>query len=673
MSLHALTAAVATEPTLARVLERAGGPDPSALDVTAPAAVQPFLTAALADRVAASDDSRSSPGGAGAAVLVVTATAREADELTAAVRSLLDDDSVVTYPAWETLPHERLSPRSDTVGRRLAVLRRLAHPEGSVEQTPIRVVVAPIRSVLQPQVKGLADLEPVSLHDGDEVDLDDVVRRLAAAAYHRVDLVERRGEFAVRGGIVDVFPPTEEHPLRVEFWGDTVEEIRAFAVADQRSLDRAPHGLWAPPCRELLLTDDVRRRARELSQSHPELHEMLDRIAEGHAVEGMESLAPVLVDEMELLVDLLPAGSTVLVCDPERVRARAHDLVATSQEFLQASWAAAAGGGQAPIDLNAAAYRTLADVRTHTLAEGTSWWSISPFGLDPESATLSEQSTPPIRTETGDIVSIEADTAGIETIGLGFRAADTYRGDTEAAVTDIAAHLRVGRHVVLVTEGHGPGERLVEVLKEHDVAARMADALVAESLTGPRSNVVEVAQGSLTHGFVADAIGLVVLTGDDLTAQGAAARTQQRMPSRRRRQIDPLELRTGDFVVHEQHGVGRYVEMTQRTVAGATREYLLIEYAASKRGQPPDRLFVPTDQLDQVSRYVGGELPTLNKLGGSDWSKTKSKARKAVRDIAASLVQLYAARQSAPGHAFAPDTPWQREMEDAFPFTETPD
>src|SRR5919199_3211040 len=147
----------------------------------------------------------------------------------------------------------------------------------------------------------------------------------------------------------------------------------------------------------------------------------------------------------------------------------------------------------------------------------------------------------------------------------------------------------------------------------------------------------------------------------------------RKMPSRRRNTIDPLELHAGDYVVHEQHGIGRYVELVQRTVNGADREYLVIEYASSKRGQPGDRLFVPTDQLDQISRYVGGELPTLNKLGGSDWKNTKAKARKAVKQIAAELVQLYAARQSAPGHAFAPDTPWQRELEDAFPFTETPD
>jgi transcription-repair coupling factor (superfamily II helicase) len=145
------------------------------------------------------------------------------------------------------------------------------------------------------------------------------------------------------------------------------------------------------------------------------------------------------------------------------------------------------------------------------------------------------------------------------------------------------------------------------------------------------------------------------------------------MPARRRRTIDPLELRPGDFVVHEQHGVGRFVEMRQREVAGHTREYLVLEYGASKRGGPPDRLFVPADALDQVTRYVGGEQPSLDRLGGADWGRRKSRARRAVREIAAELIKLYAARQATKGYAFGPDTPWQAELEDAFPFTETPD
>jgi len=323
-----------------------------ALDLTSPAALQPFVVKGLVD--------------AGRSVLAVAATAREAEDLVTALGGLMDPALVAEYPAWETLPHERLSPRSDTVGRRLAVLRRLRHPGNDPANGPVKVVVAPVRSVLQPQVSGLADLEPVELSVGEEHDLEDVVRRLAGAAYSRVDMVEKRGEFAVRGGIVDVFPPTEEHPLRVEFFGDEVDEIRTFAVADQRSLE--PVGrLWAPPCRELLLTDDVRKRAQELGHAHPELAELAEKLAEGHAVEGMESLAPALVDDMELLIDLMPEQTHVLVLDPERARTRAHDLVATSEEFLQASWAAAAGGGESPIDLGKASYKTLAEVRAISL------------------------------------------------------------------------------------------------------------------------------------------------------------------------------------------------------------------------------------------------------------------------------------------------------------------
>ena len=182
-----------------------------------------------------------------------------------------------------------------------------------------------------------------------------------------------------------------------------------------------------------------------------------------------------------------------------------------------------------------------------------------------------------------------------------------------------------------------------------------------------------MACGSLTHGFVDPVNKLALLTGDDLSGQKASTRDMRKMPARRKRQIDPLELNAGDYVVHEQHGVGRFVEMKQREVHGATREYLVLEYGASKRGGPPDRLYVPADALDQVTRYVGGEQPSLDRLGGSDWAKRKGRARKAVREIAAELIKLYAARQATKGFAFGPDTPWQRELEDAFPFQETPD
>jgi transcription-repair coupling factor (superfamily II helicase) len=645
---------VGREATLAASFEDARDGRVATLDLTGPEALRPFVVKGLVD--------------AGRRVLAVAATAREAEDLVTALGGVLDPGRVVAYPSWETLPHERLSPRSDTVGRRLAVLRRLAHPGNDPTTGPVDVVVAPVRSLLQPQVKGLADLDPVELAVGDEADLEDVARRLSAAAYTRVDLVERRGEFAVRGGIVDVFPPTDEHPVRVEFFGDEVEEVRTFAVADQRTLESVQR-LWAPPCRELLLTDDVRRRARELGERHPELLEITDKIAEGVAVEGMESLAPALVDDMELLVDLMPAETHILVLDPERVRTRAHDLVATSEEFLQASWAAAAAGGGVPIDLGAASYRSLGDVRAHTLAGGRAWWSVSPFGIDDAGEGRAE----PLRDVTGEIVSSGVDVEAGATLSrsVGVRAAETYRGDLEKAVADIRSWLVTGGRVVVVFEGHGPAERMVEVLREHDVAVRFEESLPDAGAIP--AGVAVVTCGTIAHGLVEESQQLAVVTGDDLLGQRSSTKDMRRMPARRKKQIDPLELKPGDHVVHDQHGVGRYVEMKQRVVQGATREYLVLEYGASKRGGPPDRLYVPTDQLDQVTRYVGGDMPTLDRLGGADWAKRKGRARKAVRQIAAELIKLYAARQATRGHQFGPDSPWQRELEDAFPFVETPD
>ncbi|HEX8487177.1 MAG TPA: transcription-repair coupling factor, partial [Propionibacteriaceae bacterium] len=229
--------------------------------------------------------------------------------------------------------------------------------------------------------------------------------------------------------------------------------------------------------------------------------------------------------------------------------------------------------------------------------------------------------------------------------------------------------VRDGWRVVLVAEGKGTSKRMSEVLAEHEIAARTVDPLDAV----PTDPVVAISTGELQHGFVADAIKLAVFTARDLSGQHSADKASRKMPARRKNQIDPLELSPGDAVVHGQHGVGRYQEMVQRSVAGSTREYLVIEYAASKRGQPGDRLYVPMDQLDQVTRYVGGESPTLDKMGGGDWSKRKGRARKAVREIAAELIKLYAARQASRGHAFSPDTAWQRELEDAFNFVETPD
>jgi transcription-repair coupling factor (superfamily II helicase) len=667
MSLAGLLAAVAEDPQLRTALDfqsdMLGITGGGERDLVAPSALRPVLSAALATGAA---------GGPGRFVLAVTATAREAEDLTAALRAFLPPSSVATFPGWETLPHERLSPRSDTVGQRIAVLRRLAHP--SAENTlggPLKVVVAPVRAVLQPIVAGLGDLVPVRLAPGSDADPEDVIARLIDIGYARVEMVSKRGELAVRGGLLDVFPPTEEHPLRVEFFGDTVEEIRVFKVADQRSAGQAEHGLWAPPCRELLLTPSVRARAKELAAKHPGVSEILGKIADGITVEGMEAFSSVLADRMDLLLDHLPLGAVVLACDPERIRTRAIELVATSQEFLEASWASAASGGEAPVDLGGSAFQPIERIRETAVELGIAWWTLAPFGVTEEAGATDED---PLARSSGGQAEGYTEESKPPTFGITVDAspAMAYRGETNRMIADVRQWLADGWRVVLVTEGHGPAKRLAEVLRGEGFGARVGD-LDAE----PEGGVPYVATGELRQGFTWPAVRLAVLTEADFAARGAArpsSRDERRMPSARRRGgVDPLQLKPGDYVVHEQHGVGRFVEMTSRTAAGATRDYLVVEYAPGKRGHPPDRLYVPTDQLDEVTRYVGGEAPALHRLGGADWAKTKGRARKAVREIAAELIRLYSARMASPGHAFGPDSPWQRELEDAFPYVETPD
>jgi len=645
MSLTPLLDVLVTDPIVRRILTAPAGTgerERPVLDIAVSAGARPPLIAALAG---AHDRSARRP------ILAITATGREAEDLVAALRCFLPADVVVDFPSWETLPHERLSPRSDTVGRRLAVLRRLTHPdEADTAYGTVDVVVAPVRALLQPLVKGLGDLVPVALRAGDEMPLGEVVEALVAAAYTRTDLVERRGEFAVRGGILDVFPPTEEHPVRVEFWGDTVEEIRWFKVADQRSLEVAEHGLWAPPCREVLLTETVRKRAGVLAEQLPGVADMLGKVAEGIAVEGMESLAPALVDGMESLLDVLPRGTHVVLTDPERVRKRAHDLVATSAEFLDASWSNAAAGNAVPVDLQGilgtASYWSLADVRAHALETGRPWWSLTSFDSDAELTEYVEDDVD----SRGDLHPDRGEHLSIESVDL-----DAYRGDTARAVADLRRWADEGWHTVVVTEGRGMATRVSEVLSEHDVPNRIeADAGMPQRFP---AGLVHVTTGALGRGFVAAGAKLVVVTESDLTgggSQGTSTKDMRRMPSRRRNQVDPLELRLGDHVVHEQHGVGKFIEMVQRTVGGATRDYLLLEYGASKRGQPAaDR---PARPGHPLRRRRGAHAAQAGRRGLGQDQGQGQEARQADRGRADPALQRPDGDQGAclrAGHALA--------------------
>ncbi len=550
--------------------------------------------------------------------LVAVPTTGEAERLARDLVAHMGDDAVDLFPAWETLPFERVSPAVETMGSRLRTLWHLRDPE----RAP-RVVVASIRALVQRLGPHVEDVDPLVIGPGDRVDPGELVEQLVGMGYRREYQVEHRGEVAVRGSIVDVFPSTDDAPVRLDLWGDEVDRLTEFSVADQRAtIDRAEVVVF--PCRELMATTEVRERAEALVATEPWGREQWERIAEGLTFDGMESWLPWLTDDEHVLVDLFPPEAQVLLVEPRRLRDRAADILAEEADLaasLARTWDV--GGSEFP-RLHLPFDRLL----VHTDAPA---WTVVNVADGPATPAVSVTGWMPMA----------ADGSGI--------------------TGQLADLLRQRYRVVVAADGAGSAARIRSLLAEHDLEFALDDTGRAD-LTVPGAHITVA---PLERGYILPEARLAVVTESELTGRRRAHRRAR--PRKRQAQGFFDDLRPGDHVVHFQHGVARYGGMVKRAIGGVERDYLLLEY----RGD--DKLYVPSDQVDAVRHYTGGDSPSLSRLSSGDWQKTKAKVRSAVAEIAQELVVLYQTRVHQPGHAFPPDTPWQREMEDAFPYELTPD
>ncbi len=549
-------------------------------------------------------------------LLVATPTRAEAEHLAADAAAVLGPDGVVAFPAWETLPFERVSPNVETMGRRLRILHRLRDPA-----TAPAVIVASATALVQ-RLDPDAVTDPLVVGVGDVVDPDEIVATLAAFGYRREPQVEHRGEFAVRGSIVDVFASTADAPVRLDLWGDEIDRLTEFAVADQRST-RPVAEVEIFPCRELRPGPRHRRRAAELVATEPWGRDQWERLAEGQLFDGMESWLPWLVDDDTVIADLIPADGLVVVTEPARLRDRAAEVLAEEADLaasLARTWDV--DGSDMP-RLHVGYDRLLA--RTDAPV-----WQVL--------AAADRPSTPAVEASGWHRVV----------------------GDVGPVVDQVRALSADGHRVVVTADAAGSAERLADLLADNGLdVSRPEDAT---ELSRPGVHLVTV---PVQRGVVLPRARVAVLAEADLTGR---RRTHRRARPRRRAAGGVIDdLVPGAHVVHEQHGVARFAGIVTRAIGGNERDYLLLEY----RGD--DRLYVPTDQIGSVRLYTGGETPTLSRMGGADWSRTKARVRSAVREIAQELVVLYQKRLATPGHAFAPDTPWQAELEAAFPYQETPD
>jgi transcription-repair coupling factor (superfamily II helicase) len=556
--------------------------------------LRPYLLAALLDR------DPTEPA------IVVAGDDRAARDLAAGLKTWLEPRTVRYYPSRGVTYESHLAPPPHLVGLRIAALDALM--ESGDGQAPVVVVSAVALSEKVPDPK----LRPHGfvLKPGELLDLDETARDLVAAGYERVDQVEDRGQFAIRGGLLDVFPATEDRAVRVDLFGDEIESLRWFSTFTQRSLGDA----------ELVEIEP----AAELAEEHRELAEIAALEKEDERPDIAELLP---VEDFHPFLSLAPENASIVIAGEEDVAPALND-----------HWQ----------DVTAA-FRDR-DAR-HLYVDA-----------DTIDQTLKERAT--IR-----LSSIDQD----QPFQFRAQAADVQARSLKEAEPELEKLHRSGYETVVVFARKGEGERAAYNLGRLKVHWLDSDDGILGRSAAPNGGAlaagpITFAQARLQHGFIAPQFHLAVIPEHRLFRRRRAAEEPSR--TRRRGVLRSFtDLRTGDIVVHEDHGIARFAGFDTKTVANVTRDYLYLEYAGS------DRVFVPVDQLAKISRYVGagGAHPPLSKLGGTRWDTIKARARRAAQELAGELLNLYAERKRREGHAFPIDTDWQRDFEDAFPFTETPD
>jgi transcription-repair coupling factor (superfamily II helicase) len=580
-----------------------------------------------------------------APLLIITPGEREAAVLADDLVTLLPDRGIFVFSAWELLPTQVLAYSREIGVRRMRGLEALVTGTNPVVIAPVDALarLLPPPALLRERI--------FVLKSGQSWITEALRGRLLSMGYEAVSQVDTAGQFSIRGGIADLFPYTARHPVRIEFFGDEVVSMRTFDPETQRSL-AATDRVTVAPATELVVEDGAWEAGIEaLTREHRQqlerlekrgdtegarrLREWLEEIrphldAKSHTP-GIEDLLAYFHPQPVTLGDYLGQAGIVVVAEPDRVaetaesisRHRTHGFSALLEQGRLLP-------GQARLYLDRERlFAALAPFRTVYL---------SLFGRVKAFPSPGRE----VRFEVRELP------ANLSRAG--------------AALGEISRRQAAGQRVVLLV---GTGERARRLMNSLRISGLAV--FQAYELGQVQPGQVAVGVGRLHEGFEIGESQLSVLTEKELYGKQLQDR---REPYRlRRRTLDELELAPGDFVVHVNHGIGRYHGIVPMEIAEVKREYLLINY------QGEDKLYVPTDQLGLVQKYIGaeGETPRLSRLGGSDWARSKKRVREAVREMARELLKLYAARQSLPGYRFSPDNPWQQEFESAFPFEETPD
>jgi len=653
MSLRGLLPVLTRRPEMVRLRERLihplkseGDSSPLTFAINGVAeAAKPYLIAALAM-------SAERP------VLYVTSNEERARSITFTMVALLGDRDgteqplAMNFPGREALPRERLLDGAQVMRERMSALLAMmqARAKRSADittGTPIAIATS-IRALTQPIIPPEEFARAtIALQSGATVDMHELIVRLTQLGFELVPEVEEPGQFSHRGGIVDIFPPTRPRPVRIEFFGDTIESLRTFDSETQRSLNPIEL-LLVTPAHEALPARGVEAEVQvariDISALHPDAAERWARDRESlRSASSFDDIALYLpyLHRTASVLDYLPLDSIVLLDGPDHLATLAMDLGDQAKERYERL----VREGDIPADLQPAWIDWPAIETTLTKKRGAHFASL-----------------------TADLSGAEGSQWG-DTPGADLQAANSYGGRLRAFAIEARKMMNERQRVVIVTN---QARRLAELFADEDAlgdyTVRVSPTPVLDEMPDT-GTITLVHSAELLEGWHSRALALTVFT--DAEIFGWSKRRQEKRQSFVNPTTFLAELKPSDYVVHVDHGIGRFDGLVKLDSSGVEREYLLIQYAGT------DRLYIPTDQLDLITRFIGmgDAAPALSKLGGTEWVRAKDRAKASAKDIAKDLLRLYSVREAAPGHAFPPDSqqPWLQELEDAFPYQETPD
>ncbi|WP_422448450.1 transcription-repair coupling factor [Thermoanaerobacterium sp. DL9XJH110] len=584
----------------------------------------------------------------GAQILVVTADSLEAKKISDDLTFFLGPDEVAVFPASSVIPYETAARSLEFTAQRLKVVEMLLSGKSAVVVAPLQALTSKL--VLPEKVKNFT----IHFKVGERAPLEDVILKLAAMGYERVDMIEGRGQFAVRGGILDIYPLTREFPYRLEFFDDEVDSIREFSPEDQRSTNKLEE-ISIGPAREVIYDAETARRAAvliagELKQRKDVLYslgredlaehlsekvrEHIEKLSAGLFFESAELYISHLYPELSTIMDYFKKNFITVLVEPGRIREAQNNAAFEAEET----------------------FKGLLE-RGEILASQASIY-YSPF-------EIVEKLNGGKTVYMSVLPKIHPDFEPRALYSFQFRTMTPFYGKLDLLVDEITRLKKRKYRVAVLSGTRERGEHLARALKEKEIEVSVAGEGFMEFLPGQ----AVIIPGTLEKGFEAPEIKFAVISDTEIYGRPKKQQPRPKTAVRGKRITGFQELNIGDYVVHAAHGIGKYLGVVSLEVGGHIKDYFAIGYAGG------DKLYVPTDQVDLIQKYIGAEdkPPKLSKLGSSEWNKAKNRVKDSVREMARELLELYAARQAVKGFAFSKDTPWQKEFEDMFPYEETPD